>query len=268
MLNDLRRSDRVAARKSSALARLRRAWVFTGVAATVVFVGWSLMAYRAKPQAWAALSSDSRVTVTRGNGFWALQAQSTQPLGLLFFAGALVQPAAYAPLLRSISEEGYYVLLVELPRRGAFGGADGPQVLDRARMSMRQARGVTRWVVAGHSKGGAVAARFVRVGDPALAGLILVGTSHPRDFSLADVQLPVTRIFGSRDTVADVEKLEANRHNLPPSTQMIRIDGGNHSQFGYYGFQPGDWPATITREQQQIATRRAILQALASARAN
>lgn len=242
--------------------------MFTGLTATVVFVGWSLLAYRARPEAWAALSSDSHVSVTRGNGCWALQPQRAEPLGLLFFAGALVQPAAYAPLLRSISEEGYYVLLVELPHRGMFGGADGPQVLDRARAAMSRAAGVTRWVVAGHSKGGAVAARFVQVGDPALAGLILVGTSHPRDFSLADIQLPVTRVFGSRDTVADVEKLEANRHNLPPSTQMIRIDGGNHSQFGYYGFQPGDWPATISREQQQIATRRAILQALAGARAN
>ena len=52
------------------------------------------------------------------------------------------------------------------------------------------------------------------------------------------------------------------RRNLPPDTRDIRIDGGNHSQFGYYGFQPGDWPATITRDEQQRLTLDAILSAL------
>lgn len=252
--------------RQSALARLRRAWIVTGVTATIVFVGWSLVAYQARPEAWAALRSDTRVNVTRGEGCWALEPQRHQRVGFLFFAGALVQPAAYAPLLRAIAEEGYLVLLIELPRRGVFGGADGPEVLDRARTAMSRNAGVSRWVAAGHSKGGAVAARFVRVGHPALAGLVLVGTSHPRDFSLSDVDLPVTRIFGTRDTVADVEKLEATRNNLPASTRIVRIDGGNHSQFGYYGFQPGDWPATISRQEQQRATVRAILEALAAIR--
>jgi uncharacterized cupin superfamily protein len=94
--------------------------------------------------------------------------------------------------------------------------------------------------------------------------LILIGTSHPRDFSLANSTIPVTRIFGTRDTVADLDKVLAVRKNLPPDTRDVRIDGGNHSQFGYYGFQPGDWPATITREEQQRLTLDAVLSALGS----
>jgi hypothetical protein len=31
----------------------------------------------------------------------------------------------------------------------------------------------------------------------------------------------------------------------------VPIEGGNHAQFGYYGPQPGDSPATISREEQQ-----------------
>jgi hypothetical protein len=95
-----------------------------------------------------------------------------------------------------------------------------------------------------------------------LAGLVLVGTSHPRGFSLASVSFPVTRIYGTRDTIADVEKIMATRSNLPASTRMVKIDGGNHSQFGWYGFQPGDWPATISRQEQQRLTLDAILEAL------
>ena len=80
--------------------------------------------------------------------------------------------------------------------------------------------------------------------------------------SLAATSVPMTRVYGTRDTIADVEKIERTRVNLPPSARMVRIDGGNHSQFGYYGFQPGDWPATISREAQQGIVRQAILDAL------
>jgi pimeloyl-ACP methyl ester carboxylesterase len=95
---------------------------------------------------------------------------------------------------------------------------------------------------------------------------VLIGSSHPRDISLAHVAVPVTRVYGTRDTVADFEKQEATRHNLPASARWIGIDGANHSQFGYYGFQPGDWPATISREEQQAATLAAILDALRAER--
>lgn len=245
--------------------KVRRIWATLGTAFFVIFTGWSLWAYRARPEAWSALQSDARVTVARGGAHWFFQPAAPRDggdVGLLFFPGALVDPAAYAPLTHSIAEAGYPVVLVEVPRRAAFGGADGPAVMIRARDAMGQHPGVRRWVIAGHSRGGALAARFIHERIAPAAGLVMIGTSHPRDFSLAESTVPVTRVFGTRDTVADVEKLEATRHNLPPSTRMVRIDGANHSQFAHYGFQPGDWPAAIDRQTQQAATRRAILDML------
>jgi hypothetical protein len=44
--------------------------------------------------------------------------------------------------------------------------------------------------------------------------------------------------------------------------RAVPIAGGNHSQFGYYGFQLGDWPATISRADQQRLTRDALVAAL------
>jgi len=35
------------------------------------------------------------------------------------------------------------------------------------------------------------------------------------------------------------------------TTQWVAIDGGDHAQFGWYGPQDGDQPATISREAQQ-----------------
>jgi pimeloyl-ACP methyl ester carboxylesterase len=237
--------------------------VTAGLVFTVVFVGWSLVAYRAKPEARRALANDARVSVTRGEGAWTFIPSGTPAsTGIVFFAGALVDPVAYAPLLRAVAESGFAAVLVELPRRGAFGGADGPGVFARAREAMSRTRRVRRWVASGHSLGGAVAARMAQSHPTDLAGLVLVGTSHPRGFSLASVSFPVTRIYGTRDTIADVEKIMATRSNLPASTRMVKIDGGNHSQFGWYGFQPGDWPATISRQEQQRLTLDAILEAL------
>ena len=208
------------------------------------------------------------VNVARADGYWRFEPRSRKDAGLVFFAGALVDPAAYAPLLLEIAGAGFPAVLVELPWRGAFGGADGPDVLRRARGAMSSLPGVGRWVVGSHSKGGAVAARFMRADTGGIAGLVLIGTSHPRDFSLAHVAMPVVQIYGTRDTVADQDKVEAGRPNLPPLTRVVRIDGGNHSQFGSYGFQPGDWPATISRETQQRLTRDAVIAVLSDVTLN
>jgi hypothetical protein len=245
-------------------ATIKRVWIRTGLIGTAIFITWSLVAYRAQGVARAALESDSRVSVTRADGHWSFTPPRPSTAGLIFFPGALVDPVAYAPLVHAIADAGYTSLLVEVPRRAAFGGAEGPEVFERARTAAARTA-IRRWVVAGHSRGGVIASYIVRDGFPGLAGAVLLGTSHPRDFSLADTSVPMTRVFGTRDTVADVEKLDRTRANLPASARIVRIDGGNHSQFGYYGFQPGDWPATISRDAQQAIVRAAILDALAAA---
>jgi pimeloyl-ACP methyl ester carboxylesterase len=242
---------------------VRRIWVTTGLGATLVFVTWSLIAYRASSEAREAIQSDAMVEVRRGEHHWTFEPREGAPrVGLLFYPGALVDPVAYAPLLRSVAEAGYPAVLIEVPRRGGFGGGDGAEPLTRGIDATLTVDNVGRWVVSGHSRGGVIASRLARTNAPSLVGLVLIGTSHPRDFSLAQTRLRVTRVYGTRDTVADVEKLERTKVNLPPGTRHVRIDGGNHSQFGSYGFQPGDWPATISREAQQRQTLAAVLEML------
>jgi len=48
-----------------------------------------------------------------------------------------------------------------------------------------------------------------------------------------------------------MEKFDASHILLPMDAQFVVIDGGNHGQFGDYGFQPGDKQASITRTDQQ-----------------
>jgi hypothetical protein len=48
----------------------------------------------------------------------------------------------------------------------------------------------------------------------------------------------------------DQQKLDETSVNLPADTEFYIIEGGNHAQFGDYGFQKGDNIADISLEEQ------------------
>jgi len=240
--------------------RIRRVWMTLGIGATVIFVAWSLIAYRANDEARAAMASDAAVTVSRDGDLWRFDpVGAQQQVGLLFVPWALVDPRAYAPLVRAAAAAGYPSVLMTLPRRGAFGGADDPAIPSRVRGVMHRDGGPDRWILAGHSRGAVIVSALASKPLDRLAGAILIGTSHPRDVDLAKIELPITKIVGSRDGLASAGEVEANAHLLPPHTQWVRIDGGNHSQFGWYGFQPGDHRATIDSAEQHRRMIEAVL---------
>ena len=122
------------------------------------------------------------------------------------------------------------------------------------------------WIVGGHSRGAAIASRFASLHGESLDGLILIGTSHPKEEAsdLSNTNLSVTKIYATNDGLASTDEVEANARYLPDDTKWVLIEGGNHSQFGYYGSQLGDNAATISREQQQELTIEAILTTLRS----
>ncbi len=107
-----------------------------------------------------------------------------------------------------------------------------------------------------------MAATFARDHDSDLAGLLLIGTSHPREDDLSTLELDVTKVYGSEDGLASEEEIRQYAVNLPEATNWTRIEGGNHAQFGWYGWQLGDGSAKITRTAQQAATVRAVLDQL------
>ena len=245
---------------------IRRIWITLGIGATIVFAGWSLVAYRASAAARRALNTDDRVAVTREHDAWSFTPRATaQRTALVFFPGALVDPVAYAPLVRAAAEAGFPAHLIELPRRGAFGGADDPAVEQRLERVLTGPGMPRQWVVAGHSRGAVVASRVAAERREGMDGLVVIGSSHPRDVDLSGLPVAVTKIVGTRDGLASPAEVEANRAKLPPGTRWVWVEGANHSQFGWYGFQPGDRRATITADSQRTVMVRAVLEALARA---
>lgn len=244
---------------------MRRLWISVGLLGTLVFVAWSVVASRPTAEAVAATASDADVSVEHRDGVWlfaSVTAQARPTSTLLFFPGAGVDPRAYAPLLRAVARAGFPAFLIELPRRGMLGGADDAQVDARVASVLARSPEPVQVALAGHSLGVVVASRFASRAFSQLGALILIGSSHPRDVDLSGLTMPVTKIVGTRDGIATREQVEANAAKLPPSTRWVWIEGGNHSQFGWYGFQPRDWPATIDAATQRRLMINEVLSAL------
>ena len=124
--------------------RIKRIWVTLGIIATVVFTAWCLIAYYANAEGRRAAVGDARVSVEHRESRWVFLPRTRPPqaTGLLFYAGALVDPRAYARTAHRLAEAGYPAVIVELPRRGAFGGAEGSPVLARGHDAMAALPGV------------------------------------------------------------------------------------------------------------------------------
>jgi hypothetical protein len=60
------------------------------------------------------------------------------------------------------------------------------------------------------------------------------------------------------------KKNQASRTLLPSTTRWVALEGGNHAQFGWYGPQSGDRPATLSHTEQQAQIVAATLELLRS----
>ena len=153
----------------------------------------------------------------------------------------------------------------ELPYRFAPLDTHKQAAVDRARGVIAAHPEISAWVVSGHSLGAALACRVTESAPTGIAGMVLVGTTHPKSEDLSLLKIPVTKVYASNDGIAPPERVLANKRLLPAHTKWVEIVGGNHSQFGWYGRQLFDGKATISREVQQGLTRSALLEVLSAA---
>ena len=193
-------------------------------------------------------------TRTKGATSGALQA------GLIFYPGGLVAPEAYISMLAPIAEQGYPVAIVKMPRDLAVFG------LRRASIVLDENGTADRWVIAGHSLGGAMAARFLAeegAAYPAVRGIAFLG-SYPAD-DLSSLDYDVVSVWACEDGLATPEDREETASLLPATTQYVKIPGGNHSGFGEYGPQTNDGDRSISLREQHALTRTALLGLLSAA---
>jgi pimeloyl-ACP methyl ester carboxylesterase len=226
------------------------------LASITAFVVWGLTPASAMPAALPALASGDNVEVTVARWIVFEPRESALDTGLILYPGGRVDPRAYAPTARAIAEHGYRVVIVPMPLNLAVFGAN------RAADVMRAFPETTIWAIGGHSLGGAMSALFADENWQAVRGLVLWAAypAQSNDLSQADVR--VLSVYGTRDGLATQNKIDASRALLPPDTEWVAIEGGNHAQFGWYGEQSGDLPAAVSREVQQAQIVEATLRLL------
>jgi pimeloyl-ACP methyl ester carboxylesterase len=202
----------------------------------------------------AALQSDDEVLVETGPWLTFRPAGAQPETGLIFYPGGRVDYRSYAPLAREIARQGYTVVIVPMPFNLAVFGAG------RAGDVIAAHPEIQHWAIGGHSLGGAMAANYVYGHPDAVSGLALLAAYPAGNNSLADRNLDVLSIYGTQDGAVD--QLKGAQSLLPSETEWVAIEGGNHAGFGWYGPQPGDGTASISREEQQAQTEAAVVELL------
>lgn len=235
------------------------------VLAVIGFVIWANDTYAAEPEALAEVAHDERVMVAERDGVIVMspseQAMSEQamspseqvePSGLVFFAGAKVEPEAYEATFRETVAAGQTVVIVQsllnLPLFETRPLSDFTSVAPE----------VDSWAVGGHSMGGVKACMFAD-SEPDVVEALVLFASYCADDSLASRDdLVVLSLSATNDGLATPEKIEASIPDLPERTRIEAIEGAVHAQFGAYGEQPGDGTPTISDEQARVEITKAL----------
>lgn len=244
------------AKKNTLKKTLRFIWITFGLS----FLIWQFHSFSAQGFDETLAESSTEVAISdEEKDIVFLPQKNPHRYGVLFFPGGGVDPTAYLPLNRKIAENGVLAIIVKLPYRFAPFDAHKELAVKNALEIQSKYPEIEHWLVCGHSKGGEMAAMLAANYPEKIDGLVLMATSHPKRFSLADTKMPVKKIYGSNDGVAAPYKIQETAHYLPADVAWVEIKGGNHSQFGYYGEQLMDNSATISRDAQQAIILQEIL---------
>jgi pimeloyl-ACP methyl ester carboxylesterase len=204
----------------------------------------------ADAEALAALQSDGKVTVIEAKEIHFCPTGSKPLTGVILYPGGRCDARAYAPVARAIAADGYQVFVANMPLRLA--------VLDANRIGkiMPQHPEIKRWVVGGHSMGGAMAAAWAFKHPETIAGLFFLASYAANMHAMPASDLPTAMIYGTHDFITRKSEFEASRTRLPGHTLFIAIEGGDHYQFG--SFANMEVTATIPRAEQQRQTIKAL----------
>lgn len=210
------------------------------------------------PDALAALRSDGQVMVTDEHWLVYRPASGTPRTGVILYPGASCDVRGYAPVLREVAAQGHLVVNVHMPFDFSIFAPK------RALEVIAAYPEVERWVLVGHSMGGAMAAQFVHDHPDAVQGLVMWDSYPPGTADLSARELPVWNIHRATPDGAAPESFEARRPLYPADSRWVAIAGGNHMNFGSFtgGAYVEQWEATISRADQQAQVLAATLDAV------
>jgi dienelactone hydrolase len=165
-----------------------------------------------------------------------------ESVGWIIYPGGKVDYRAYAVLGYQLAQEsGQRVIVVSFPFHLAVFD------INAGKAWMDKYEDTKKWYVIGHSLGGVMGAQMAK-SDERIAGIGFLASYPSADFSDSDMRM--ISIRGSSDKILNLAAFADAQSKFSPYTEFYVIQGGNHSQFGSYGFQKDDGMATVTKEDQ------------------
>ncbi|CAM9500439.1 unnamed protein product [Ascophyllum nodosum] len=180
---------------------------------------------------------------------------------VIILPGGLVSPLAYAPLARTMAQKGYSSFVVRFDFDLAFYGWDrvGDIMARRAEPEGENSpASPTKWILVGHSIGTIAIEKFYSANSERVDGVVYMGSGNTIGEAMTGVDVPALLLWGTRDPLCPAEAMEKSAHKLPKDTEKVVVEGGNHRGFASYDWQPFDWEATISQQEQ----RRIVVEAL------
>ena len=213
------------------------------LAAAGLFIWSATSTYPAGETALASLESSSTVRVTQDR--WIVFTPAIEPdRGLIFYPGGLVEPEAYAPVLRELAEQGVLVVITPMPLNLAIFNTNQANAVIEAYPE------ISNWVLAGHSLGGAAAGIYAENNPDKIDGLAMWDSYPPDSADLSDNDIAVISIHGTTGGIPNTDNFDDKKYLLPGDTIFAPIEGASHAQFGDYGPQKGDVAPVIPMTEQ------------------
>ena len=178
------------------------------------------------------------VRISAGYSTWpklTLMSRTGAATGFIFYPGAKVPAAAYAPAAQAIANAGYPTYIADMPL--ALAILDGNAAADIQAAHPE----VTTWVTGGHSLGGVMAAGYAADHRDTVDGLALWASYPSEDILGAD--LVTSSIFGTLDAGMERMTSAETKAKLPAATTFVPIEGGNHEQVHGLVCRPAERPA-------------------------
>jgi len=105
-------------------------------------------------EALTALTSDDNVNVETDPWLTFSPKNATPSTAIIFYPGAKIDPESYSILAKSIAIEGYLIIIAPMPLNLAILG------VNIANEIITEFPAIDNWIMAGHSLGGSMAAKF------------------------------------------------------------------------------------------------------------
>jgi len=154
------------------------------------------------------------------------QGGPTTSRGLIFIPEDGVEATAYAPYASAVARTGHYVVVLDNTT-----GLSMEAIFGRVNIAMLTRSGL-RWAIAGHGRGGSMAAQIASV-DSRFRGVGLFAADLPDGINFRDSGISVVVVYGLRDEVVTPARVRSYLASRVPFDTWVIAQNVTHMDFTF-----------------------------------